>query len=225
MLIQQYQRTCTTWPFSQGRATCQQYLNEARSEVATIVNDSFGQCDQDFRQRIAELEASDKPKDRKHANVLRQMIQKERKRQMFRELKALRNTGGAAGVTRIEIPAHPDVDPKECTEWRSIDIPSEVLEHLQTRNRQHFGQARDTPFASPPLSEDFGYCANTIEAQALLDGHYSTDQVDNPTVQLFLDHMHQIQTLADQKLSPTIAVDEFTSKLKVWRESTSTSPS
>lgn len=224
-LLDQCQCECSTWPFPQDIRTCQQHLIEARRSVMLIVNKSFAQRDQEFQTRIDELGASDKPKDRQHAQVLRQKIQKERKRQMFRKLKALRATGGATGVTRIEVPVPPDSDPKTCTEWQIIDIPSEVLEHLQTRNRRHFGQARNTPFTQPPLSDDFGYCADTIEAQALLEGLYDVAQVNSPAVCLFLEHLHQVQSLVDQNMSPTITEEEFRSKLKVWRESTSTSPS
>ena len=224
-LIDQYNQMFEDQPFPQTKATCQRYLNVARSEVTTIVNESFAQRDQEFRQRIENLEVSTKPKDRKHAQSLRQMIQKERKRQMFRKLKALRDTGGATGVTRIEVPVPGDMDPKLCNQWETIDIPSEVLAHLQVRNRRHFGQARETPFTSPPLSDDFGYCADTLEAQALLEGTYDPKHIDDPSVLLLLNHMQQIQYLVDQNMAATITVDEFKGKLKVWRESTSTSPS
>ena len=82
--------------------------------------------------------------------------------------------GTTSGVTRIEIPVLEDQDPKVCNDWQTIDIPSDVLRHLQIRNRRHFGQAQQgTPFTVPPLSEDFGYCADTLEADApLLDGQY-----------------------------------------------------
>ena len=224
-LIEQFTQTCEGLPFPQNKTICQKYLTDARSEVNIIVHDSFAQRDQEFRQRIVELEASVKPKDRKHAQTLRQMIQKERRRQMFRKLKVLRDTSGATGVTRIEVPVPPDMDPKACTQWETIDIPSEVLAHLQTRNRRHFGQARETPFTSPPLSDDFGYCGDTIEAQALLEGTYDLTCIDDPSVLLLLNHMQQIQSLVDQNMAPTITIDEFKDKLMVWRESTSTSPS
>jgi hypothetical protein len=101
----------------------------------------------------------------------------------------------------------------ECTEWQTIGIRSEVLAHLQTRNRRHFGQARNTPFTSPPLCNDFGYCTNTLEVQALMEGQYVNEQmIDTPAVCLLLDHMHHIHTLADQQSTSTISEDEFRSK-------------
>jgi hypothetical protein len=95
----------------------------------------------------------------------------------------------------------------------TIDIPSEVLAHLQVRNRRHFGQARETPFTSPPLSDDFGYCADTLEAQPLLEGTYDPTDIDDPSVLLLLNHMQQIQHLVDQNMSSTITVDKFEGKL------------
>ena len=54
--------------------------------------------------------------------------------------------------TRLEIPKHPADDPKYCTEWQVIDVPSEIVQHLQQRNQKGFGQAHGTPFTVPPLS-------------------------------------------------------------------------
>jgi hypothetical protein len=144
---------------------------------------------------------------------------------MFRKLKSLRDTQGPTGVTRIEVPVQEDQDPKKCTVWQTIDIPSEVLRHLQRRNRKHFGQAKGTPFTRPPLSDDFGFCADTLDAQALLDGEYEFKDEDQPEVGLLLAHLKKLKPLADQTVTATITEEEFRSKLWVWRESTSMSPS
>jgi hypothetical protein len=84
----------------------------SRSQMQTIVKGSFAQRDVEFRNRVESLEESDAPKDRNHAQVLRQMLHKERRRQMFRKLNLMRHSGGATGVTRIEVPVNPDIDPK-----------------------------------------------------------------------------------------------------------------
>ena len=225
-LLEQYQRHCPEYPLPQTRAVCQTHLNKARMKVKTIVDDSFSQRDTEFRNKIEFLESSGAPKDRNHAHVVRQIIHKERKQNMFRKLKQLRSTGGATGVTRLEIPIPADQDPKSCQNWQSIDIPSEVLSHLQARNQRHFGQAHGTPFTVPPLSDDLGFCADTPEeAEALLNGDYNYGKVDDPTVRLLLQHLTQIHSLAGQLRTVTISEGEFRSKLRVWRESTSTSPS
>ena len=138
----------------------------------------------------------------------------------------MRNPAGSTcGVSRIEVPLNENQDPKTCSEWKTIDIPSDVLLHLQNRNRRHFGQAGGTPFTTSPLSEDFGFCADTPEADNLLEGCYAYDQIDDPAVKLLLQHMTQIQSLAEQLSTATISEEDFRSKLRVWRESPSTSPS
>ena len=98
-LLDQYHYQCPDLPLPLGKASCQTRLNNARQEVKTIVAESFSQRDIEFRNRIDTLESSGNPKDRAHANVLRQMIHKERKKHMFRKLKLLRHPGGATGVT------------------------------------------------------------------------------------------------------------------------------
>ena len=217
---------CSEWPLPRDKVSCQHHLTAARQTVTTIVKDTFAQRDTEFRTKIKELESSGIPKDRNHAHVLRQMIHRERQHQMFRKLKLMRNPIGAtAGVTRIEIPVPEDQDPKLCNEWKTIDIPSEVLRHLQTRNRRHFGQANGTPFTIAPLSEDLGFCADTPEAEFLLDGQYPVEDITDPAVRSLLQQMTKLQSLVDQSLPATITQEDFRSKLCVWRESTSTSPS
>jgi hypothetical protein len=224
-LLDQFPHLCPDTPIPSGKDVCQSHLAGARQIVKTIVEDSFSQRDLEFRSRIAKLESSDAPKDRAHARILRQMIGKERKKHMFRKLKQLRNSGGATGVTRIEVPVQADQDPKQCTEWSSVDIPSEVLAHLQTRNRKHFGQAHGTPFTVPPLFDDLGFCGDTPAADDILEGRYDYDKIQDPATRLLLQQLVQIQSLTDQSTCATISMEEFQSKLRVWRESTSTSPS
>ena len=81
------------------------------------------------------------------------------------------------------------------------------------------------PLLYPPLSEDLGFCADTPDAEALLNGDYDYGKVADPTVRLLLQHLTQIQSLAGQLRTATISEGAFRSKLRVWRESTSTSPS
>ena len=97
--------------------------------------------------------------------------------------------------------------------------------HLQSRNRQHFGQADGTPFTISPLVDDFGYCADTLEADGLLEGHYDCDKIKDSAVKSLLQHMTQIKLLSEQSATRTIEDEAFRNKLRIWRESTSTSPS
>jgi hypothetical protein len=126
-------------------------LKEAKSAVKHIVKDSFAQRDSERRERIRELEESSSPTDQKSAKILRRLRKAEDIKELFQKLKPLRNPEARKGVTRIEIPLHPEDDPKSCTEWQQIEVPTEVLFHLQQRNQRHFGHSKGSPFTVPPL--------------------------------------------------------------------------
>lgn len=130
-------------------------------------------------------------------------------------------------MTRIEIPVHPEQDPKVCTDWQMIDIPSEVLYHLQKRNRKHFSQALGTPFTVPPLSIDLGFTGAGVAVPSVLRGQYTLgpEADNNRALTLLIEHLRQTAEMATHKGQPTITEEEFIGKLSVWRESTSTSPS
>lgn len=122
------------------------------------------------------------------------------------------------------IPLHEDHDPKTCVEWRQIEVPTEVLFHLQQRNRLHFGQAKGTPFAVPPLSDGLGFQGDGDVGEQILQGTYDTTDLDD-NVALLIEHMKQSAEMAALESHPTVTEAEYTQKLKVWKESTSTSPS
>ncbi len=94
---------------------------------------------------------------------------------MSGKTKAARESGQRQGVTRQEIPKPPSADPKSCTDWQTIDTPSEIVEHLQRQNRQHFGQAHGTPFTIDPLSNDLTFCGNSPNAEEVLAVTYQID--------------------------------------------------
>eukprot|EP00957_Ditylum_brightwellii_P156628 11921091-Ditylum_brightwellii.AAC.1 len=52
-------------------------------------------------------------------------------------------------------------DPKKAQQWRTVDIPEEILHYLTIQNRRYFGQAKETPFTVPPLLQYFDWAANS----------------------------------------------------------------
>jgi hypothetical protein len=103
-----------------------------------------------------------------------------------------------------------------------VTLPDELEYYLVQRNRRHFGQAKGTCFTAPPLSASVTWQVGTNTAELLRNGHYNVDSLDDVT-QLLLRHCKQSFSL-DAIPAPTM-LDEFVGKLKVWSESTSTSPS
>lgn len=130
---------------------------------------------------------------------------------------------------RFEIPLHPDHDPKKCTERRQVDVPTEIVRLLQERNREHCGQAKGTPFIVPPLLDNLGFRGDQPLSTQILEGTYQhqpdEDDTVSQNVRLLLQHLEQVQEMAATPSFPTISLEEFTSKLRVRSESTTTSPS
>jgi hypothetical protein len=145
--------------------------------------------------------------------------------QLFAKLRRLRMNQERQGVTRIEIPTDLTADPKKCDSWKQIDIPTQVLYHLRARNQKHFGQAQGSPFTVPPLSTDLGYTGQRQAATQLLAGTYNIDPDTYGNISLLLEHLKQSTEIATMEHTASITEHEMRNKLKVWRESTATSPS
>ena len=204
---------------------CVTELRAATREVQKLVSDSFTRRDEERQKRITELEASRDGGDATLAKVLRQQKRAEGARMLFRKLKALRSRQSPKqGLSRIEIPVHNHADPKTCTDWQVIDVPTEVVRHLRARNRTHFGQAHGTAFTVPPLSDSLGYGADKPAAEAILTGTFGYSGSD-PMVHILLHHLRQTDEMRRLPCRSIITRDEFVGKLRVWRESTATSPS
>ena len=133
-------------------ANCTTQLQESKKDVACIVKESYARRDAERNQKIKDLEMTILVTDQESAQRLRRLRKAEDVNQLFSKLQSICNPGVRAGVTRIEVPVDPNADPKACIQWRQIEVPTEVLMHLQERNRKHFGQAKGTPFTVPLLS-------------------------------------------------------------------------
>jgi hypothetical protein len=70
----------------------------------------------------------------------------------------------------------------------------------------------------------FGYCGDGTGADEVLRGNYQYTGSDQ-MVRLLLQHLKQTDEIRQIPNCPTITLEEYVSKLRVWRESTATSPS
>ena len=206
-------------------ASCSTVLRQAKKAVAEIVASSIERRDQELQRRIEELEQSATLHDRDVAIVLRRLKRAESLQQLFKKLRYVRGGATRQGVTRLEIPLHPGDDPKACTEWRQIEVQTEIVTLLQDRNRQHIGQAKGTPFTVSTLAEQVGFTGTGVYSDQLLQGTYDvTEHAPNVRL-LLLKHLKQVHQMEESATRPTITAAEFRSKLQVWSESTTTSPS
>jgi hypothetical protein len=204
--------------------TCSSLMRALDREIKELVATSTERRDQELKQKLHNLEQSMDSADRKTAIQIRRLKKAEDIKNMFKKLANVRKTHTRQGVTRVEVPRLEGEDPKTCTDWIQIDVPTEVLERLQQRNRNHFGQAFGTPFTVPPLATDLGMDGATLHGQQILDGVYNSTTL-NGNVQLLFSHMKQVHDIRQNPSKPTITEEEFEGKLRVWTESTTTSPS
>eukprot|EP00957_Ditylum_brightwellii_P131635 10039535-Ditylum_brightwellii.AAC.1 len=66
------------------------------------------------------------------------------------------------------LPNHDIEDPKQTIEWKTIDLPQEIVHYLKMWSRRHFGQAQGTPFTVPPLSQHFDWSTNSPISESVL---------------------------------------------------------
>jgi hypothetical protein len=133
------------------------------------------------------------------------------------------------GINRLQVPeAWPTLeeyddnkeyefeDPKKTTNWRDINCPKEIEFSLRLRNQRHFGQAKSegTPFTTPRMKQKFNWSASTSEAELVLEGHYTDDELTD-TQRLLLDNMTRVTETEDN--SQYIIDKDFVGKFKVWR--------
>jgi hypothetical protein len=164
------------------------------------------------------------------AKALQRLLRAESQHQIYKKIKYLRNSEeGASGLNYIRVPKRvpftetetlkklPDSD----EHWETIRVPDQIERILLQRNRHHFGQAKETPFATSPLNMDVGYKADGIAAEMILQGnaHYP----NLPTAaQMLIQHLQQRTTTI---LEGTITAKQILGKLQKWKEETTTSPS
>jgi hypothetical protein len=106
--------------------------------------------------------------------------------------------------------------------FRTLDLPKEIAMYLKARNQRHFGQAQGTPFTVAPLAKLISWEADTDTAELILKGEYTNAELDDIT-QLLLKQCASVSP--PDAIPQLLTLDNFTGKLRIWREETSTSPS
>ena len=107
---------------------------------------------------------------------------------------------------------------------RMILDQEEINATLLERNRKHFSQADGTPFTTKPLVDLFGKYGTNEVSRALLDGELEVDSLDvSDATKAILRKLKRLAPAGE--VGPFVTAEEIRKGHKVWRESTSTSPS
>jgi hypothetical protein len=200
---------------------CKQALRNAQVEVSQIAQNSSQHRKDENISKVAALELEG---DNDQAKILRNIQKAEEMKKLFAKIRYLRTPERNTGISSIQVPAHPTDNPKDRKEWITIDAPNAMVEKLCDRNRSHFGQAQGTPFTVPPRSEDLNFNGSTSSTEMILDGIYDSSGLADIT-RLVISNLHESKYAIHAPLTTTISNAAYMSKIKNWKESTSTSPS
>lgn len=106
----------------------------------------------------------------------------------------------------------------------TVSGKQDLEEAILQRNQRHFSQAEGTPFASDHLRQHFGRLGTNFTCQQILDKQFDTHTLSaTEATKSLLNNLQRYHP--KNHISDHISADDLRQGYKVWRESTSTSPS
>jgi hypothetical protein len=186
---------------------------------------------QDFLQDLKERIATRKTSNSLPLPQALKMIDKQlESTQRFRRIQRALGNNTSQPLTQVEVttteehldPATGERDHRTHTEV--INVRAALEQAILSRNKRHFAQAKDTPWAQPPFSlissaNDFNLYHDTEGNEIHLPPECF---VETSTV---LDILREEANKSHPKWSEQLNFDTFLSGLLKWNERTSTSPS
>jgi hypothetical protein len=220
-------------PLATDLASAKTLLTQARIDIRQHLLHHQQPRLEELADRLAQERAAD---NTTKAKIIEQILQDETRDSTFAMFRAVRNLNSKTGITRLQIPPPwpTQQDPttgnwtdtkawdKAKQPFREVNLPSELEYFLIQRNRRHFRQAQGTTFTKPPFSTSLNWQADTNAADLILEGDYDTTDLDDVTA-LLLRHCERVTEL--NTIPHQLTIEDSVSKLKIWCESTSTSPS
>ncbi len=123
---------------------CSSQLRNARRDVKTLVAESFIWRETEQQKQIEQHEQSGNESNKKRAAILRRIMRAEALMKLSEKIRRL------------------------CSEWKVIDVPTEVVSQVQSRNRTHFRQAKGKPFTVSPLIDMLGFSGEGEDSDNIL---------------------------------------------------------
>jgi hypothetical protein len=196
-------------------------IQEARAKIREIEKDAHAHRRAELEEAEASAQAAKAGAKAKH---IRHLISGEQMRQVTQMMNRLQNEGDGRSLNRLEVPTNPEADPNDpaTTQWKLVDSPEEIVQYVQQPNQQHFGQAHGIFPTTTFFTSQVDWAASTHEAELILHGSFDNSSCSH-IEKLLLKHMEKATTLDSVK--EAITEEEWVGKMRVWRESTQSSPS
>jgi exonuclease III len=191
-----------------------QLLRDAQKNVREITKKAAELRVTYLEEQARSLDAID---DEKAASIRKRIAKAEEIKKMYMKLSRYMKPQGRSSLTHLMVPDD-GLPPKLAQLWRSVYDPVVLEALILERNKQHFSQARNTPFTQDTLGT-IPFSGTGPIADAILAG---TIQVEDPIVQLVLDNLKRPANLID--IPASVTIEEVKGKLDKWKETTSTSP-
>ena len=103
-----------------------------------------------------------------------------------------------------------------------IEDPTKLEQALIKRNKKHFSQARNTPFAKPEITNIIQRTATNNAARKILDGTINVNKLQTTdSAKDILRYLSQNQQI---EMSDTITIQEVIIRFAKWHKETSMSP-
>jgi Reverse transcriptase (RNA-dependent DNA polymerase) len=209
-LMKWFRKTDLTTPITNAAQTIEALKNEFQN-----YREQKKQADakrQSFLEQLAETKA-DEGNFRKE-KILRQLIQLEHQRSMFRKIKVALGKM-RQGVTTIEAP---DADGNWVLYINMDDIEKGCIEE----NKRRFTQASQTPPLQDKQIEILGWTANTATSQEILQTGTTDNQDLHPLIRNMIKYYKSPETIQHFTKKQTIPIEQYTHMWRRSREYTST---
>ena len=211
------------YPIPPNPEDCKKAISKADAEFRKALREEL----QKRPKRQAHLEACIETAralgQTKKVKALIQIKRAEELSGLYRKLRAVRGLKKGSGLSHLLVPGDTSVHPNDCNEWRVEDVPEAIEVLLEERNRQHFGQSKDCNLTSEPTDFTMDFTGACHRAEAILNGTYPTDHLDEFT-RILLEAFQYKDQDQPEVIEPTITRQDFLGKIKAWSEKTTTSP-
>jgi hypothetical protein len=191
-----------TLPFPTNIEEAKQLLRSSQKYVRDVTKRAKELRRTYLEEQAINLEAEDKEKA---AMIRKRIIKAEEIKQMYMKLRRYLKPQGKSSLNHVLVPDN-NIPPKIAQLWRSVYDPVVLEALLIERNRQHFSQAKNTPFTKGILGM-IPFSGTGPIADSILDGSI---RVDDPVVQLVLSNLKRPEGL--KQIPATVTLDERTGR-------------
>jgi exonuclease III len=200
-------------------------LRSARRHLRELSRIAYQLKEQHQSNKADALARSD---DTSSQKVLTRLQRAATTKEMFRRLPSLK-AAPTGGLSLIKIPFQGPLQPENPRPGLTVTEPSEIEHHLLQRNRQHFSQAKATPFATDPLKQEFNWQGTGAATERILNNEFHI--MDDTNVGSIYDITSTSTRILQScvrrlnEIPPGLSVHEMKKAYRIWNENTSTSPS